>query len=110
MDSGLAKRLPYGGAMRTRISSQCLKRHWRIADDPHALLRIDGATDAFRSRELVTQKVIEPLMGSVSEPALEVLENLFQTTVYGDKGTVEIRTANVAFRCARTGLAGNSST
>ena len=25
-DSGLAKRLPYGGALRTRISSQCLKR------------------------------------------------------------------------------------
>ena len=40
-DSGLAKRLPYGGALRTRISSQCLKRHWRIADDPHALDRIN---------------------------------------------------------------------
>jgi hypothetical protein len=25
-DTGLAKRLPYGGAVRTRISSQCLKR------------------------------------------------------------------------------------
>ena len=29
-DSGLAKRLPYGDALRTRISSQCLKRHWRL--------------------------------------------------------------------------------
>ena len=53
-DSGLAKRLPYGGALRTRISSQCLKRHWRITKDPHALHAIDGATAAYRSRELVT--------------------------------------------------------
>ena len=32
-DAGLAKRLPYGGAVRTRVSSQCLKRHWRKAED-----------------------------------------------------------------------------
>ena len=30
-DVGAAKRLPFGGATRTRISSQCLKRHWRMA-------------------------------------------------------------------------------
>lgn len=28
-DAGLAKRIPFGGAMRLRVSSQCLKRHWR---------------------------------------------------------------------------------
>ena len=88
-DSGLAKRLPYGGSLRTRISSQCLKRHWRLAEDPHALLAIAGATDAFRSRELVTIKVIAPLKGSVSEATLAVLDDLFQTTVYGDKGTTK---------------------
>ena len=27
----------FGGAVRTRISSQCLKRHWRVADDAFAL-------------------------------------------------------------------------
>jgi CRISPR system Cascade subunit CasC len=86
-DSGLAKRLPYGGAMRTRISSQCLKRHWRKAeDDPHALLKIAGVEDAFRSRELVTIKVMGPLRGRVSEACWDVLENVFQTSVYGDKG------------------------
>ena len=31
-DSGLAKRLPFGEASRTRISSQCLKSHWRHAE------------------------------------------------------------------------------
>ena len=36
-DAGLAKRLPYGNAIRTRISSQCLKRHWRMADDLFSL-------------------------------------------------------------------------
>lgn len=30
-DAGLAKRLPFGGAVRTRVSSQCLKKHWREA-------------------------------------------------------------------------------
>jgi len=30
-DAGLAKRIPFGGAVRTRISSQCLKKHWREA-------------------------------------------------------------------------------
>lgn len=85
-DSGLAKRLPYGGALRTRISSQCLKRHWRMADDPHALDRIDGATAAFRSRELVTRKVIGPLRDDFSEDVVAALEVEFQLAVYGDKG------------------------
>jgi CRISPR system Cascade subunit CasC len=36
-DSGLAKRLPFGEASRTRISSQCLKRRWRISADDWSL-------------------------------------------------------------------------
>ena len=36
-DAGLAKRLPFGGATRIRVSSQCLKRHWRKAEGKHAL-------------------------------------------------------------------------
>ena len=86
-DSGLAKRLPYGGVLRTRISSQCLKRHWRIADDPHALQHIDGAERAFRSRELVTKLVIDPLRDDVSKNVVDTMESAFQTAVYGDKGT-----------------------
>ena len=86
-DSGLAKRLPYGGVLRTRISSQCLKRHWRIAEDPHALHGIDGAAAAYRSRELVTKMVIEPLRKRFSEEVVDALKSEFQTAVYGDKGT-----------------------
>ena len=86
-DSGLAKRLPYGGKLRTRISSQCLKRHWRFAEDPHALKAVDGATAAFRSRELVKRMVIEPLHGRYSEEVIAALEPEFQMAVYGPKGT-----------------------
>lgn len=85
-DSGLAKRLPYGGALRTRVSSQCLKRHWRMADDPHALHSIEGADLAFRSRELVTRKVLGDLMARAPEVA-KAIEPEFQMAVYGDKGT-----------------------
>ena len=85
-DTGLAKRLPYGGSQRTRISSQCLKRHWRMAEhDPHALHMIDGAEKAYRSRELVSELVIGPLKGHYSEETIKALEPVFQKAVYGDK-------------------------
>jgi CRISPR system Cascade subunit CasC len=85
-DSGLSKRLPYGGVLRTRISSQCLKRHWRKAeDDPHALSNLAGAIDSTRSRELVTKKVFDSLRGRYPEEVLRALEPEFQKVVYGDK-------------------------
>ena len=87
-DSGLAKRMTYGDAIRTRISSQCLKRHWRVADGPHALRTIDGATAAVRSRETVTRRVIGPLADAGHDPkAVTAIEAAFQRAVYGsDKG------------------------
>lgn len=88
-DDGLAKRLPYGGAIRTRISSQCLKRHWRHAEDPHALSAIDGAEPAFRSRELVTLKVIQPLRPDFPAEVVEAIEPEVQMALYGDKGTTK---------------------
>jgi CRISPR system Cascade subunit CasC len=60
-DAGLAKRLPYGDVVRTRISSQCLKRHWRMADDHFALTNL-GVPMAVRSRvtlDLIRKKLIE---------------------------------------------------
>lgn len=84
-DSGLAKTLPFGGTRRTRISSQCLKRHWRMADDPHALDAIAGAEDSFRSRELVTKLVIDPLRASHPAALIDPLDADFQKAVYGDK-------------------------
>ena len=65
-DAGLAKRLPYGDKIRTRISSQCLKRHWRVAEDHFALANL-GVPMAVRSRvtlDLIRKKLIE---GGLSE-------------------------------------------
>lgn len=56
-DAGLAKRLPFGGATRTRISSQCLKRHWRMVEDEWALRRI-GLPMGVRSRRIVDRALV----------------------------------------------------
>lgn len=86
-NSGLAKRLPYGGSLRTRVSSQCLKRHWRLADDPHALHRIAGADVAYRSRETVGRKVFDGWAQSHDDTVLKPIREAMLTAVYGDKGT-----------------------
>ena len=86
-DSGLAKRLTYGGAMRTRISSQCLKRHWRMDDGVHSLRRINGAPLTIRSRETVTRRVIEPLTAEgFHADVVAAIDPVFQVAVYGEKG------------------------
>lgn len=84
-DSGLAKRINYGGKNRTRISSQCLKRHWRTADSPHALNRTDGVEASVRSRETVAQRVIAPLRKTHDEKVVAEIEKVFQVAVYGEK-------------------------
>jgi CRISPR system Cascade subunit CasC len=62
-DAGLAKRMPYGGASRVRISSQCLKRHWRLVEDEWSLQQI-GAPMGLRSREIVEREIKSKLKGS----------------------------------------------
>lgn len=85
-DAGLAKRLPYGGALRTRVSSQCLKRHWRLADDPHGLHQIDGADAAYRSREVISRKVLKDWADALPEEVLKPITEAMLKAVYGDKG------------------------
>lgn len=70
-DAGLAKRLPYGDAIRTRISSQCLKRHWRMAEDAFALKSLDVPM-AVRSRE--TPRLIKErlMQAGVAEPLAQI--------------------------------------
>ena len=90
-DSGLAKRMPFGGAVRTRISSQCLKRHWRVAQDEFALKNIAGSTSAIRSRNTVERRVMQPLRdgGQVAEDVLAAVGTAFNVGVYGSSGTSE---------------------
>jgi len=57
-DVGLAKRLPFGDATRIRVSSQCLKKHWRDAlTARHAELR-----PSVRSREIFSLEIEAPLI------------------------------------------------
>jgi CRISPR system Cascade subunit CasC len=60
-DAGFAKRMPLGGAVRTRISSQCLKRHWRVYEGEHSLRSI-AAPESVRSRVAFERYVVEPLV------------------------------------------------
>jgi len=64
-DAGLAKRIPFGNATRLRISSQCLKRHWRTA--LHQNLSLPGA---MRSRQFFAREVFPRLLESGVNPAL----------------------------------------
>jgi CRISPR system Cascade subunit CasC len=94
-DTGQAKRLPYGGVLRTRISSQCLKWHWRYPDgspvagiktpvrEKHALQKLAGFVDSKRSRALVKHEVIGPLRGNFPDDILDVIENGFDHVIYG---------------------------
>lgn len=85
-DSGLAKRLPFGGSLRTRVSSQCLKYHWRKVEDRHSLSTIDGAEDAYRSRETIDRKVFGDWSASVDEGVVKAVREVLLKAVYGDKG------------------------
>ena len=60
-DAGFAKRLPFGGATRTRVSSQCLKYHWRNFNGEHALYKMD-VPESLRSRETFYRRIVKPLV------------------------------------------------
>ena len=73
-DVGFAKRLPFGGATRTRISSQCLKRHWRTFEGDHALSTLSSGGGeierSVRSRHTFEQRVVAPLLQEGVSPEL----------------------------------------
>lgn len=81
-DAGMAKRLPYGGASRIRVSSQCLKRHWRTAEDQWALKAI-GAPMAWRSRQVVERAILPALSGAPE--IIEAVKTLLVKRLYGEK-------------------------
>lgn len=82
-DAGLAKRLPYGGTSRIRVSSQCLKRHWRVVKDEWSLSEI-GAPMAVRSREVVERKIMPQVTGA-SEDVFKAIRDGLIKKLFGDK-------------------------
>ena len=82
-DIGRAKRLPFGGHDRIRVSSQCLKRHWREQAGEWSLDGLDSGK-ALRSRRIFSD-VIAPRLKSrqlSKEQILDVLEPI-RSTVLG---------------------------
>jgi len=59
-DAGFAKTLPFGNAKRTRVSSQCLKYHWRDYNGKHAIRH--AGKMAIRSRNTFREKIAEELV------------------------------------------------
>ena len=89
-DTGFAKTMPYGGITRTRISSQCLKRHWRKAEGVYALTNI--APDPMRTREMTEKAIMKRVRVQANDLdeafAKDIIEEL-NKGLYGDKGNDE---------------------
>lgn len=68
-DVGFAKRLPFGGHVRTRISSQCLKRHWRTHDGPDALASLDQPMSV-RSRRTFQVEILDRLVADGADKTI----------------------------------------
>ena len=75
-DAGLGKRLPFGGVTRGRVSSQSLKRHWRLAgsdrlekagSNPWALQNLDTPMGV-RTKLAVEEKVMPRAMERQTAP------------------------------------------
>lgn len=82
-DVGMAKRLPFGGAVRTRISSQCLKRHWRTAVDDWSLTEL--GTNAVRSRQVFSRRIAPSLRDRGHDPvAIVSVLNTLKARVLGE--------------------------
>ncbi|MCM5552386.1 type I-E CRISPR-associated protein Cas7/Cse4/CasC [Pleomorphomonas sp. NRK KF1] len=86
-DAGLAKRVSYGGSVRTRVSSQCLKRHWRTAEDDWSL-RHTGLELSVRSREIFEYEIgpeVAKALPGVDKAALAEVGKALSRAIYGDK-------------------------
>lgn len=96
-DSGMAKRLPFGGSTRTRISSQSLKRHWRYAGEAshEAAARVPFSLQSLglpmgeRSKEIVLGAIVpQALSGQapVHPQVQAAVADALLVALYGDKG------------------------
>lgn len=85
-DAGLAKRIPFGGADRTRISSQCLKRHWRMAEDGFALRDVAPEIGvSTRSRRSWQVLIHDPLLEEGQDPrSVAAVLAAMQVELYGE--------------------------
>ena len=86
-DAGLAKRIRIGSATRTRVSSQCLKRHWRTVDDPRSIRSLGrtlGVT-AERTKSAVEKLIAGPLRGEFDDEIVDAIEAGTLVALYGPR-------------------------
>ena len=103
-EAGLAKRIPFGGSVRSRISSQCLKRHWRVAGQgsveaskahPWSLANV-GVPTGSRSKEVVERKILPRATSDIdaSQEAMDAAKVVLVEKLYGSKaGDIKQRQA-----------------
>lgn len=92
-DAGLAKRIPFGDSTRLRISSQCLKRHWREALQKELPLPV-----GIRSRQFFRRVVLKELTKKGVPPDLgeKLVEQLVKRLIEGgidDKDKLALKQA-----------------
>jgi CRISPR system Cascade subunit CasC len=83
-DAGLAKRISFGNAMRLRVSSQCLKRHWR----ENLTARLSDLPDGWRTRSFFTRVVLPKAIdsGIPQDIAEKLIEPLVKGVFSNKKG------------------------
>ena len=96
-DTGLAKRLPFGGVVRARVSSQALKRKWRFAGEadhdaaaraPHSLQSLKLPMGD-RSKDVVKHAVLPAALAGqpvLHEAAVAALTDALNVALYGKNG------------------------
>jgi CRISPR system Cascade subunit CasC len=94
-DAGFAKQLPFGGVTRTRVSSQCLKYHWRNFDGEHSI-RDAGADMSIRSRETFERRVARPLIDEGHPaPLVRAVTFALKQRLLSDKKATKTNTRSV---------------
>jgi CRISPR system Cascade subunit CasC len=80
-DAGLAKRIPFGNAIRLRVSSQCLKRHWR----EDLTEQLPDLPDGLRTRSFFTRTVLPraEAAGAPKEMVAALIEPLAKAVING---------------------------
>ncbi|MBZ8138446.1 type I-E CRISPR-associated protein Cas7/Cse4/CasC [Rubrivivax gelatinosus] len=96
-DNGQAKRLPFGGTTRVRISSQALKRRWRFAGEadhdsaarvPYSLQTL-GVPMGDRTKDLVKHSILPAALDglpALHPVALARLTEALNVALYGKNG------------------------
>lgn len=95
-DAGFAKRLPFGGVSRIRISSQCLKRHWRTFEGEHSIQALD-APKSLRSRYTFEVRVARPMIeaGEREDVTREVVAQVMDAVLGASSDSEELKTGQI---------------